>query len=150
MKINKEETVGHFRCKKCQKLLAKSSEDNFEFEIKCKKCGTFNSFLEKSEEQIIITDSKGKILFANEALSTKTMFSANEVIGSTPALWGGQMSEKFYNKMWKTILKEKKTFSAIVANKKKNGDSYEAKLKISPVMDANNEVKFLVGIETTL
>ena len=85
----------HFRCKKCNKLLAKSASANFEVEIKCKKCGTFNSFLEKADEQIIITDSSGKVLFANEALVNETLFSANEIIGKTPALWGGQMSEAF-------------------------------------------------------
>ena len=52
--------------------------------------------------------------------------------------------------MWDTILVEKKTFTAIVENKKKNGEKYSANLKISPVMDVNNEVKFLVGIETVL
>lgn len=119
-------------------------------EIKCLRCGSFNSFLERSVDQIIITDPNGVILFANKAVVVGTLYSIKEIVGKTPALWGGNMSKEFYQNLWQTIKNEKKTFLGVVRNVKKNGESYLANLRISPVTNISGEIQFFVGIENKI
>ncbi len=141
--------MSNVRCIKCQKLLAVQSQNNT-FEIKCTRCGTLNSVLEKMTEQVIITNQNGTILFVNEAVAHMTGYSVSESIGQTPALWGGQMSHGFYEKMWETIRTNKEAIVTQVTNKHKSGSLYRAKLCISPVLDSHGEVAFFVGIESVI
>lgn len=109
----------------------------------------FLQAVENASDQIIITDVDGKIVYANEAMATNTGYSRIEVIGQKPGklLWGGQMDDKFYKHMWKTIKTKKQRWQGEVKNKKKNGKHYIASLSISPILNINGEVKYYVGIE---
>lgn len=144
MTTSKKDT--EFRCKKCDKLLALADAHNIE--IKCTRCGTFNSILEKMDEQVVITDPNGIILFTNSALERITGYTLKEVVGKNPSIWGGQMSKDFYQAMWHTIKVEKQSVRVRLKNVRKDGTEYVADLRISPVLDINGEVKFFVGIET--
>ena len=77
---------------------------------------SFAKFLQSSSEQIVITNEKGKILFVNDMLLRTTGYSLNEIIGKTPALWGGNMPKFFYKFMWQKINEEKKPISLILTN----------------------------------
>jgi PAS domain S-box-containing protein len=115
------ESFKQIHCLKCNKLLAKQNPSNH-LEIKCRRCGTLNRTFEQMNEQVIITDPKGKILFINQALEKTTGYSTHEAIGKTPAeLWGGQMSKEFYTKIWDTIKKQKRVCSGKSSQSKKIG-----------------------------
>ncbi|OGJ67198.1 hypothetical protein A2947_00075 [Candidatus Peribacteria bacterium RIFCSPLOWO2_01_FULL_54_110] len=107
----------------------------------------FYEAAEAAAEQIIITDADGGILYANKAAQQITGFPVRDMIGKRPSLWGKQMSSAFYATMWKIIKDEKKTFHGEIKNRRKDGREYVADLYISPIFDANNNVKFFVGIE---
>ncbi len=107
----------------------------------------FYEAAEAAAEQIIITDVDGKILYANKATQKITGFPVRDMIGKRPSLWGKQMSSAFYAAMWKSIKDEKQTFHGEIKNRRKDGREYFADLYISPIFDANNNVKFFVGIE---
>lgn len=107
----------------------------------------FQLAVENAAEQILITDPDAKILYANPTTEDTTGYSQKEIIGKTPALWGKQMPKKFYEKMWKTIKQDKKSFFGEVVNKRKNGQEYPAELRITPILDEKRDVKFFVGIE---
>jgi len=98
-------------------------------------------------EHIIITDPTGKILYANKAVEKITGYASEEVIGKTPRLWGGQMSEEFYKNFWKTIKEDKEIFEGEIKNVRKNGEEYIAETRVAPVTDDNGEVLYFVGIE---
>lgn len=138
------------RCIKCKKLLGKPCADAHGIEIKCKRCGTLNTFLEKSEHQIVITNTSGVILFANDAVVQATKYTIEEIIGSTPALWGNQMPKAFYENMWQQILEEKRTFVDTITNRRKTGEQYDVRLRVSPILNAMGDVEFFVAIETNL
>lgn len=138
------------RCIKCKKLLARPNADTQGIEIKCRRCGTLNTFLEDSEHQIIITDTQGRVLFANDAVIRETQYQIEEIIGNTPALWGKQMSKSFYENMWHQLLTDKKTFVDTIVNKRKNGETYSVHMRVSPILNAAGEVEFFVAIETSL
>ncbi len=140
-----EKLADELRCQKCHKLLAKKNRNDFE--IKCLRCGQLNFIFEKLNEQVIITDIEGKILYANGLTEEITGYSLPEMIGQKPSLWGGQMTPKFYKAMWQTIKKDKKGLKVMVKNKKKDGTLYNAELQISSILDTKGKIRFFVGVE---
>lgn len=103
-----------------------------------------------ASDHIIIADKEGIILFANQGVETITGFSAKEILGKkagTEKLWGGLMPKDFYEKMWKTIKIEKKTFSGLIENKRKSGEKYFAQATITPILNKRGEVEYFVAIE---
>ena len=99
-------------------------------------------------DHVIITDADANILYANEAVEKKTGFVREEVIGRNPAdLWGGKMSQEFYEKMWHTIKIEKRPFVGEVRNVRKDGKEYWQESHVYPILDAHGEIRFYIGIE---
>ena len=143
------EGLSEFRCTKCKKLLAIFNRDSL-LESKCVRCGTLNVLLGKMAEQVIITDAQGKILFVNGEIEKITGYTEEETIGKTPALWGGQMSAEFYKDMWHTILEKKQNITVKVTNRHKSGKLYQALLRVSPILDTQGEIKFLIGFESII
>ena len=95
----------------------------------------FKMAADSSSNHIIITDTEGIILYANQAAADITGYKISEMLGKTPRLWGGLMSKSFYKQMWKIVKIEKKSFIGEIRNKRKNGERYFAKIKISPILD---------------
>jgi PAS domain S-box-containing protein len=101
-------------------------------------------------DHIVITDQDGIILFANIAVETITGFSNEEIIGKkagSKELWGGNMEREVYTEFWKTIKTEKKPFSGVFKNKRKDGREYDASAHVSPILDKKGNVVYFVGIE---
>lgn len=110
----------------------------------------FQSAVENTSQHVIITDLEGTIIYANPAVAQTTGYSPAEVLGEKPSLWGRQMPQEFYSDMWRTIKTEKKIFISELQNKKKNGDLYTVIVNISPILNAQGEVKFFVALETDI
>ena len=106
----------------------------------------FRIAFENSFDHMILTDIDGVIQFANDSVTKVTGYSVLEVIGKTPALWGGQMSEDFYRDFWKTIKTDKKEFVGVIRNMRKGGELYIAEVRIIPILERERLTGFL-GIE---
>jgi PAS domain S-box-containing protein len=107
----------------------------------------FKMAVESASDHVILTDNKGIIIYANKDTENFTGYSRDEILGKTATIWGGQMSKEFYQKMWKTISKDRKPFSAELINRRKNGQLYDAEIRISPVVDEKGEIKYFIGVE---
>jgi PAS domain S-box-containing protein len=107
----------------------------------------FKLALDNTSDHVIITDTNGVILYANRSAEKLTGYSNEEIIGNRPSLWGNKMPKEFYEKMWRTIKEEKKSFEGVIKNRRKNGEGYEANIKISPVLNSSGKLLFFVGIE---
>ncbi len=107
----------------------------------------FQEAVDASFDLMIITDPDGVILYANHATEILTGFSKEEIIGKRPSMWGGQMSNEFYETLWQTIKSEKQGYAGEVTNKRKDGGKYLASVRISPVLDEEGKVKFFVGVQ---
>ncbi|MBI2410114.1 PAS domain-containing sensor histidine kinase [Candidatus Kaiserbacteria bacterium] len=104
--------------------------------------------LDNASDHIVITDPNGKVVFANKAVERVTGYSVREVVGKKAGkLWGGQMGQDFYKKLWHTIKKRKKVFRGELVNRRKNGELYTAQATISPVLNGKSEVLFFIGVE---
>jgi PAS domain S-box-containing protein len=140
----------HHRCHTCNKLLAIENFILPSFDIKCARCGEVNSILKDVERQVLITDEVGTILYVNREVEKVTGYSAKEILGSRPSLWGKQMSPAFYKDLWDQILVQKKAVAVEMTNRNKNGNLYKVVLRISPILNDKSEVEFFLGIETVL
>lgn len=138
------------RCFSCGKLLARDDLEQKALEIKCLRCGTFNSIFHGVKDQVIITDPDGTVLYANSLVESVTGYTLAEILGRKPSLWGGQMTPRFYREMWRRIKVKKETIVVKVKNKKKDGTTYQALLRISPIFGLKGEIKMFVGIETVI
>jgi len=104
----------------------------------------------QSGASTLITDVQGRIEYVNPAFTQINGYSLDEVKGKTPGILNsGMQSKEFYKEMW-AVIQRGETWSGTLRNMRKNGEQYWARLKISPVKDANAKVIKFVGIETDI
>ncbi len=92
---------------------------------------------------IALTDTEGRILYANAAAEKATGFKLKEMLGYTPRLWGGLMTKEFYIEMWNTIKNDKKSFTSEIVNRRKNGEIYIARVNISPLSEDGKLIGYI-------
>jgi len=103
--------------------------------------------VEQAAEAVIITDTTGKILYANPAFEATTGYSQREVIGRKPSIIkSGKHDQAFYQRMW-TVLANGEVWSGRLINKKKDGTLFEEEATISPVRDANGRITNFVAVK---
>lgn len=102
---------------------------------------------EHSPVTVVITDTDGKILYANSKFSTLTGFSIEETLGKTPeVVKSGHHSKEFYQELWNTI-SSGETWKGEFLNKKKDGTLYWEKASIAPIFDEKGIIKNYVAIK---
>lgn len=128
-------------------ILEDIAESEKKLQQKTEELRKFQEAADANVDQTVITDPNGIIVYVNHAMEVLTGYSKKEILGKTPALWGRQMSKKFYATLWRTVKIEKQGYSGELTNKRKDGTTYLASLRITPILDDQGEVKFFVSIE---
>jgi PAS domain S-box-containing protein len=99
----------------------------------------------------MITDKRGIIEYVNNSFERISGYSQSEAIGKkSNILKSGKHPNEFYKKLWHKILKEKKATTFKITNKRKNGELYDALVRISPILSAEGEVELFLGIQTLI
>lgn len=127
--------------------IEKVQESNDLADVTWDEVAKFRLALDQGFDHVIITDGEGVILYANAAAEKMTGFNRVEMQGKTPALWGRQMSREFYADFWDTIRLKKKVFEGTVTNRRKNGETYQANIRVTPVLDDKKRVLYFIGTE---
>ena len=117
--------------------------------------------LQCASEGVLITDTSGIILYANEAFTTVTGYPCEEVVGKTPAiLKSGRTPREVYRELWATISRGER-WEGRILNRRRGGDcegpggerecpparEFWARLAISPVWDSEGEVCAYIAIQ---
>lgn len=111
----------------------------------------FKLAVENASDFIIIANAGGSIIYVNEAVKYITGYAKKEIIGKKAGLvWGASTDPKFYRNLYKTVALEKKNFTGEFMSRKKTGEKYYTKIRVSPVLDSDKNVMFFVGIETDI
>jgi len=106
-----------------------------------------SSALEVVANGIILTDTAGKILFANKAFCTMTGYALEEILGKTPAfLNSGKHDAGFFRELWDTILKGQ-VWQGELINRRKDGTSYHEEMTITPIRGANREISQFISVK---
>lgn len=101
---------------------------------------------DNSLEGITVTDAQARIKMVNRAFTETTGYSADEVIGLTPAvLKSGKQGADFYGNLWAS-LKEKGEWRGEIWNRRKNGSIYPEWLNISAVTNRHGKVEYYVAV----
>jgi diguanylate cyclase (GGDEF)-like protein/PAS domain S-box-containing protein len=103
--------------------------------------------LQAAANAIVITDSKGAILWSNPAFSQLTGYASEEVLGKNPRLLkSGEQDSAFYANLWATITSGK-TWHGEIVNRRKDETVYTEEMTITPVRTGGCETTHYVAIK---
>jgi diguanylate cyclase (GGDEF)-like protein/PAS domain S-box-containing protein len=104
----------------------------------------------ESQQGMIITDAKNRILQVNQAFTEISGYSADEAIGQdTRLLASGRHAPDFYLTMWRSI-QQTGAWQGEIWNRRKTGEVYPEWLSISTVLDAQGAVSNYVAAFTDI
>ena len=102
--------------------------------------------IEQAAEAILITDVRGRIVYANPAFEKITGYSRQEAIGQNPRmLKSGRQDPVFYRRMWGSLIRGQAWHGRLV-NKRKDGLLYEQDASITPVRDVTGQIINYVAV----
>lgn len=105
----------------------------------------WEAVLDQLAESVLITDSKGRILYVNEAFEHLTGYRREEVLGKNPRfLKSGYHTKDFYRQFWKQVLAGM-PYRGYFVNRRKDGSLYTEEKIVTPVRNSSGEVAYLVA-----
>lgn len=108
------------------------------------------SVFTSAKEGIVITDTKGIIVDANEAYSLITGYSNDEVVGQNAGFLKSDKHDKaFYKNMWNELIRNKYWIGEIW-NRRKSGEIFVERLTISAISDSDGKTSSYVGLLTDI
>jgi diguanylate cyclase (GGDEF)-like protein/PAS domain S-box-containing protein len=95
---------------------------------------------------VLICDTDGAIVFANQAMAAQTGYSIEELVGQRPdILKSGKHDPAFYARMWQHLVAGQ-TFRATFTNRRKDGSIFHCEQTISPALDASGRLSHYISI----
>ena len=103
--------------------------------------------LQAAANAIVIADRQGKVIWANQAFTTLTGYTLEEIIGrDLRVLKSGRNDPSQYKELWNTILAGK-VWTGRLINRKKDGSLYSEEQTITPVRNAEGDIENFVAIK---
>ena len=103
--------------------------------------------IEQTPESVVITDTKGHILYVNPVFEQVTGYSRAEVIGQNPRLLkSNRQDSAFYRQLWGKI-SAGEVWRGRFINKKKDGTLFTEDAVIAPVRDEKGAVTNHIAIK---
>ncbi|HHN78421.1 MAG TPA: PAS domain-containing protein, partial [Phycisphaerales bacterium] len=117
------------------------------------------TIIHQNSEAVVVTDTDGVIIYANEAMATLSGYEIDELIGRTPSVFqSGKTPREVYDEMWRTI-KAGRTWRGRLLNKRKpslplriaggkpgqGSDEYWSLLTITPVLGPDGTPRFFAA-----
>ena len=105
----------------------------------------FRRYVEQCPDAVLVTDTAGRIVYANPAFERMTGYSSSELAGRTPAILKSGMHEAdFYRELWSALLAGRE-FRALFANRRKSGEPYYEDKIIRPLFNGDGQVTHFVS-----
>jgi PAS domain S-box-containing protein len=103
--------------------------------------------IEQTPESVVITDTKGRILYVNPVFEQVTGYSRAEVIGQNPRLLkSNRQDSAFYRQLWAKI-SAGEVWRGRFINKKKDDTLFTEDAVIAPVRDEKGTVTNYIAIK---
>jgi len=101
---------------------------------------------DSANDGILITDRNNTIVRANKRVEEITGYSEKELLGEKPSIFSsGHHNQNFYQNMWKQLLANH-SWGGEVWNRRKNGEVYPERLKISLVSNEHNQPEYFIAM----
>lgn len=106
---------------------------------------------EQTSNAVLITDTDGKITFANDAFEKMTGYTEYEVLNKIPGsfLQGEETNTETVEEM-RTSIAHQKPFDVEVINYTKHGQKYWIKIQCEPMFDDNHELIGFFSIQSDI
>ncbi len=103
------------------------------------------------EEGVVITTDHmiwpgPEIVYVNDALCRITGYTREELVGQTPRLFQGEVSNRRTIESLRNSLQAQQPFQCELINYRKDGHSYPAELLVSPLIDEQGNTTHYIGI----
>ena len=122
-------------------------EDVTEHKMEQDQLQRLSHAVEQSHNSVMITEITGEIIYVNPVFCELTGYQKHEVLGITPKfLQSGEMPEVGYDSLWQTIQRGDE-WRGEFHNKKKNGDLFWERARISPVKDSAGNALYFVAVK---
>ena len=122
-------------------------EDVTEHKMEQDQLQRLSHAVEQSHNSVMITEITGEIIYVNPVFCELTGYQIHEVLGITPKfLQSGEMPEVGYDSLWQTIQRGDE-WRGEFHNKKKNGDLFWERARISPVKDSAGNALYFVAVK---
>ena len=122
-------------------------EDVTEHKMEQDQLQRLSHAVEQSHNSVMITEITGEIIYVNPVFCELSGYSKHEVLGNTPKfLQSGEMPEIGYDSLWQTIQRGDE-WRGEFHNKKKNGDLFWERARISPVKDSAGNALYFVAVK---
>lgn len=106
----------------------------------------FLQAVEHAPVAISITDLHANILYANRAFSHVTGYRSDEVIGKNESILSNRTTPRLvYQALWGR-LHQKKAWSGVLVNRRKDNSLYLAELNVAPVLNGQDDVVYYLGM----
>ncbi len=103
--------------------------------------------IQQTTDAVIITDTKGAILYVNPAFERITGYARTEVMGKNPNLLkSGRHDPELFKSMW-TTLSTKQAWRGRLQNRKKDGSIFTCDTIITPTRDEDGSIVNYVSVQ---
>ena len=117
--------------------------------VKQNKWNTTWDYKEKleSETVIVVTDSKLKIVFASKNIVNMNGYIPSEVIGNSPKMFQGALTNEIISKEIGEAVKLQQPFDKTIINYCKDGSLYKCHIKGFPIFDNKGKLINFIAFE---
>ncbi|MFT3931173.1 MAG: nitrogen fixation negative regulator NifL [Spongiibacteraceae bacterium] len=106
----------------------------------------FLQAVEHAPVAISITDLRANILYVNRAFTQMTGYSGEEIIGKNESILSNKTTPRLvYQALWGR-LQQKRSWSGVLVNRRKDATLYLAELMVAPVLDESSETVYYLGM----
>ena len=98
-------------------------------------------------DALVLTKANQHIVWVNDGFKDMTGYSKNFSLGKRPAFLQGEETSKTVKKEIRESLRSKHCFSGSLVNYRKNGETYLCQIKIVPVYNKKQILKYFLALE---
>lgn len=113
---------------------------------KWKTTWSFNEQLQ-DDTVIVVTDASLKIVFASKNIVEMNGYVPEEVIGNSPKMFQGKLTNDKISREISIAVKEQKPFDKVIINYCKDGSIYKCHIKGYPVFNTKGKLTNFIAFE---
>jgi PAS domain S-box-containing protein len=113
---------------------------------------TLNQYKDIVDVRSIVskTSKNGIITYINKPFEKISGYANDEIVGKTHSFLSHKdMDISIFDNMWETIL-DKKTWTGVIKNKKKNGELFIVDIVIKPILNRDGDIEEFIALSTDI
>ncbi len=105
----------------------------------------------KTTNQVILTDTSGKIIWVNQPFERLTGYTLDEVVGQKPGdMLQGPASDPLQIDVMRQAIERGQSFKVDIVNYTKAGEPYWVRIQSDPVLDEQGQLQGFIAIESDI